>query len=149
MCLLYNRHFSDYNADKRYDNEEAVRQMVKAQKNMRIPASLVPRCPVCGGPMTMNLRADNTFVQDDGWYRAAGWYDDFVRRHQNMPVLYLELGVGMNTPGIIKFNFWQQILGNAQAHYACINCGQASCPKEIEHQSMCINADIGEVLEQL
>lgn len=105
MCLLYNRHFSDYNADKRYDNEEAVRQMVKAQENMRIPASLVPRCPVCGGPMTMNLRADNTFVQDDGWYRAAGRYDDFVRRHQNMPVLYLELSVGMNTPSIIKFNF--------------------------------------------
>lgn len=149
MCLLYSRHFSDYNADKRYDNEEAVRQMVKAQKNMRIPTSLVPRCPVCGGPMTMNLRADNTFVQDDGWYRAAGWYDDFVRRHQNMPVLYLELGVGMNTPGIIKFNFWQQVLGNTHARYACINYGQASCPKEIEHQSMCINADIGEVLEQL
>ncbi|MBS6629249.1 MAG: Sir2 silent information regulator family NAD-dependent deacetylase [Clostridiales bacterium] len=135
--------------NKTYDNEEAVRQMVKAQENMRIPTSLVPRCPVCGGPMTMNLRADNTFVQDDGWYRAAGWYDDFVRRHQNMPVLYLELGVGMNTPGIIKFNFWQQVLGHAQARYACINCGQASCPKEIEHQSVCINADIGEVLEQL
>lgn len=97
----------------------------------------------------MNLRADNTFVQDDGWYRAAGRYDDFVRRHQNMPMLYLELGVGMNTPGIIKFYFWQQVLGNAQARYACINYGQASCPKEIEHQSVCINADIGEVLEQL
>lgn len=116
---------------------------------MRIPTSLVPRCPVCGGPMTMNLRADNTFVQDDGWYRAAGRYDDFVRRHQNMPVLYLELGVGMNTPGIIKFNFWQQVYSNAQARYACINYGQASCLKEIEHQSVCINADIGEVLEQL
>ena len=135
--------------NKTYDNEEAVRQMVKAQENMRIPTSLVPRCPVCGGPMTMNLRADNTFVQDGGWYRAAGRYDDFVRRHQNMPVLYLELGVGMNTPGIIKFNFWQQVLGNAQARYVCINYGQASCPKEIEHQSVCINADIGEVLEQL
>lgn len=135
--------------NKTYDNEEAVRQMVKAQENMRIPTSLVPRCPVCGGPMTMNLRADNTFVQDDGWYRAAGRYDDFVRRHQNMPMLYLELGVGMNTPGIIKFNFWQQVLGNAQARYACINYGQASCPKEIEHQSVCINADIGKVLEQL
>lgn len=135
--------------NKTYDNEEAVRQMVKAQKSMRIPTSLVPRCPVCGGPMTMNLRADNTFVQDDGWYRAAGRYDDFVRRHQNMPMLYLELGVGMNTPGIIKFYFWQQVLGNAQARYACINYGQASCPKEIEHQSVCINADIGEVLEQL
>lgn len=135
--------------NKTYDNEETVRQMVKAQENMRIPTSLVPRCPVCGGPMTMNLRADNTFVQDDGWYRAAGRYDDFVRRHQNMPMLYLELGVGMNTPGIIKFYFWQQVLGNAQARYACINYGQASCPKEIEHQSVCINADIGEVLEQL
>lgn len=135
--------------NKTYDNEEVVRQMVKAQKSMRIPTSLVPRCPVCGGPMTMNLRADNTFVQDDGWYRAAGRYDDFVRRHQNMPMLYLELGVGMNTPGIIKFYFWQQVLGNAQARYACINYGQASCPKEIEHQSVCINADIGEVLEQL
>lgn len=135
--------------NKTYDNEETVRQMVKAQENMRIPASLVPRCPVCGGPMTMNLRADDTFVQDDGWYRAAGRYDDFVRRHQNMPVLYLELGVGMNTPSIIKFNFWQQVLDNAQARYVCINYGQASCPREIKRQSVCINADIGEALQKL
>ena len=85
-----------------YDNEEAVRRMVAEQRNMRIPSELVPHCPVCGAPMSMNLRADLTFVEHEGWQAAAGRYQDFLRRHRGMQVLYLELGVGMNTPVIIK-----------------------------------------------
>lgn len=134
---------------KTYDNEGTVRRMVKAQKDLRIPSDLVPHCPVCGTPMTTNLRIDDTFVQDEGWHRAAGRYEDFVCRHQGAKMLYLELGVGMNTPGIIKFNFWQQVFQNPQANYVCLNLGRAACPKEIESRSLCLEADIGETLQAI
>lgn len=97
---------------KTYDNEEAVRRMVAEQRDMRIPTELVPCCPVCGKPMTMNLRSDNTFVEDEGWHRAAERYDDFLRRHDGLKVLYLELGVGANTPVIIKYPFWKMTYAN-------------------------------------
>ncbi len=132
--------------DKTYDNEETVRKMIARQKDMRIPSELIPRCPVCGAPMTMNLRSDNTFVQDEGWYAAAGRYQDFVRRHQDLHLLLLELGVGGNTPVIIKYPFWQTALQNPKAVYACINFGEAVCPKEIERQSILINEDIDRAL---
>ncbi len=134
---------------KTYDNETIVRQMVEQQIEMRVPSNLVPYCPVCGKPMSMNLRADNTFVQDEGWYRASERYEDFVRQHQGLNILYLELGVGMNTPGIIKYNFWQQIYQNPNATYACINQGQAYAPNEIRDRSICIDGDIGTIIKQL
>ena len=134
---------------KTYDNEEAVRQMVAGQRDMRIPTKLVPRCPVCGKPMAMNLRSDNTFVEDEGWHRAAGRYHDFLRRHDGLKVLYLELGVGANTPAIIKYPFWKMTYANPNAAYACINFGEAFAPSEIRGRSICINADIGDVLAWL
>lgn len=134
---------------KTYDNEEAVRQMVAGQRDMRIPTKLVPRCPVCGKPMTMNLRSDNTFVEDEGWHRAAGRYHDFLRRHDGLKVLFLELGVGANTPAIIKYPFWKMTYANPNAAYACINFGEAFAPPEIRGRSICINADIGNVLSRL
>ncbi|MCM1105444.1 MAG: Sir2 silent information regulator family NAD-dependent deacetylase [Blautia sp.] len=134
---------------KTYDNEETVRRMLAEQEDMKIPTELIPKCPVCGAPMTMNLRADSSFVQDEGWYAAAGRYDDFVRRHENMHILYLELGVGANTPGIIKYPFWQMTAENPKAVYACVNHGEAAAPVEIQGQSVCIDADIGEVLDAL
>lgn len=134
---------------KTYDNEELVRQMVARQQDMRVPGELVPRCPVCGRPMTMNLRADNTFVQDEGWEQAAQRYHTFLQRHKRCHVLYLELGVGYNTPAIIKYPFWQMTLQNPNAAYACINSGQAAAPREIAKRSICISADIKTVLEQL
>ena len=134
---------------KTYDNEAAVREMVEAQKNMRIPSELIPRCPVCGEPMSMNLRADNTFVEDAGWHSAAQRYQDFIRRHQGLRILFLELGVGGNTPGIIKYPFWQMTYQNPNAVYACINLGDAHAPKEIADRSICIHRDIGEVLKKL
>ena len=130
-----------------YDNELKVRDMVEQQKDMRIPTELIPRCPRCGAPMTMNLRCDDTFVEDEGWYTAARRYDDFIHRHKGMHVLFLELGVGMNTPGIIKYPFWQMTARNSNATYACINQGQAMCPQEIERQSICIDGDIMNILE--
>lgn len=129
--------------DQTYDNEEVVKKMVAQQEKMRIPSELIPRCPVCGAPMSMNLRSDDTFVQDDGWYAAADRYQDFIERHQGMKMLYLELGVGSNTPGIIKYPFWQITADNPKASYVCINYGQAYAPKEIAGQSVCLNGDIG------
>lgn len=135
--------------DKTYDNEEIVRQMLAEQKDMKVPTELIPKCPVCGAPMTMNLRCDNSFVQDAGWYAAANRYDAFIRHHKNRHVLFLELGVGANTPGIIKYPFWKMTATNPKAVYACINYGEAFCPQEIENQSVCLDADIGKVIEDV
>ena len=113
-----------------------------------VPPELVPRCPVCGRPMAMNLRSDDTFVEDEGWH-AAACYQDFRRRHDRGRVLYLELGVGWNTPVIVKFPFWRAAEANPRATYACVNLGEAEVPEAIRAQSICINADIGDVLEAL
>lgn len=134
---------------KTYDNEEIVLQMLKEQNDMRIPSELVPHCPVCGKPMTMNLRCDNTFVQDEGWYAAQDRYSDFLFRHKGLRVLYLELGVGGNTPGIIKYPFWQMTTQNPKAVYTCVNYGEACAPKEIADRSTLINADVEEVIKAL
>lgn len=135
--------------NKTYDNEDAVRNMAAEQRNLKIPAELIPRCPACGAPMTMNLRCDNLFVQDEGWYAAAKRYEEFICRHKNKHVLFLELGVGANTPGIIKYPFWQMTAENPKAVYACVNYGEAACPEEIEKRSVCINRDLSAVLAEL
>ncbi len=132
-----------------YDNKNTIIDMIEFQEDMRIPARLIPKCPKCGKPMTMNLRSDDKFVQDEGWYKAAERYEEFVRRHENLHMLFLELGVGYNTPVIIKYPFWQMTAKNKKAVYACVNFGEASIPREIETQSICINGDIKEVLEEI
>ena len=134
---------------KTYDNEETVRKMIAEQQNMKIPSELIPYCPICGAPMMMNLRCDNSFVQDEGWYAASTRYEEFLRRHQGMHILFLELGVGNNTPVIIKYPFWRFTAQNKNSIYSCVNLGEAVCPKEIEKQSICIDGDIGTVLESL
>ncbi|MDL2300426.1 hypothetical protein LJC01_02135 [Clostridiaceae bacterium OttesenSCG-928-D20] len=135
--------------NRTYDNEEAVKQMLTQQQDLRIPSELIPRCPRCGKPMTMNLRCDNTFVQDDGWNIAASRYEDFIRRHRNFKTLFLELGVGGNTPVIIKCPFWQMTAKNPNATYACINLEEAVAPREIEKRAICIKADISDILQAL
>jgi NAD-dependent SIR2 family protein deacetylase len=151
--------------NKTYDNEESVRRMILSQGweigdgnaltapegtgvRMEIDSELVPVCPVCGRPMTMNLRVDDTFVEDEGWRDASARYQDFLRTH-NGRVLYLELGVGFNTPVIIKYPFWSRTEKNADATYACINYGDADCPGQIRSRSICIDGDIGAVLQDL
>lgn len=132
-----------------FENEEIVRQMVGQQKDMRIPSELLPVCPHCGKPLTMNLRSDNRFVEDEGWHRAAERYNNFLRTRQNQRILFLELGVGYNTPVIIKYPFWQMTAKNRNATYVCINYGEAVCPQEIKKQSICIDSDIGKVIESI
>lgn len=132
-----------------FDNEEIIKEMIEKQRNMRIPTDLVPCCPHCGKPLTVNLRCDDTFVQDSGWYQAQSRYQDFLRRHEGLHILFLELGVGSNTPVIIKYPFWRMTAQNKQATYVSINFGEAVCPNEIKKRAICINGDIGGVLEQI
>ena len=151
---------------KTYDNEEWVMKAMEAQEfirdenglfqvpesgelKMKIPASLIPKCPDDGSDVTMNLRADDSFVEDGGWHRASAAYADFLRRHENLHVLYLELGVGANTPVIVKYPFWQMTKANDKAVYACLNYGEAFCPGEIEDRSICIDGDIGTLLTEI
>ena len=148
------------------DNEKIVRRMLEAQGyvvgadnalgvpegvtlKMTIPSELLPRCPHCGRPMTMNLRCDDSFVEDEGWHTAAERYSNFLRTREEQKILFLELGVGFNTPVIIKYPFWQMTAKNPKAVYACINQGQAASPQEIEKQTICFNADIGQVMQDL
>ena len=144
--------------EKTYDNEKQIRAMWEFRDEMKVPTELVPRCPVCGKPMSMNLRADHTFVTDKGWYKASKQYEKFLQTRNIIKngeqegdgkVLFLELGVGGNTPRIIKYPFWQMTEKNPNAGYACINFGEAVVPLKIEKQSICINDDIGEVLKKM
>ena len=135
--------------DKTYDNYETVKRMVEEQRDMRVPTELVPHCPVCGKPMAMNLRADDTFVEDAGWHAAAGRYRNFLVEHQEGKVLYLELGVGGNTPVIIKYPFWRYTADNPQAIYACVNFGEAYAHQSIRDRSILVDDDIDRVLEDL
>ncbi len=150
--------------DKTYDNEKLVRKMLEAQgfevgedltlpegetAKMEVPSELIPRCPVCGKPMEMNLRADATFVEDIGWYKASQRFTDFLEKVDGENVLFLELGVGFNTPSIIKYNFWQMAEGYDKAVYACINKGETLIPPQLSSRSIAVDADIGEVLNQL
>lgn len=151
---------------KTYENETVIRKMVKAQgyvidtdgtlllpkgasPEMAVPSDLVPHCPKCGEPMSMNLRADHTFAEDEGWHLASERYAEFLRRHQNRKVLFLEAAVGFNTPTIIKYSFWRMTHKWKDAVYACLNYGEAYAPDEIKKKSICINGDIGEILYQL
>ncbi len=127
---------------KTYDNEAAVRQMVQNQRDMKIPSALVPKCPVCGKPMTMNLRSDDKFAEDEGWNLACRRYERFIRENKNRKVLYLELGVGTNTPAIIKYPFWRLTAQNKNARYVCVNTDMAYAPEEIKDRSLCFSEDI-------
>ncbi len=151
---------------KTYDNRAVVEEMLKCQgfsiaddgeltlpegvtPAMAVPEECVPHCPVCGKPMSMNLRSDDTFVEDEGWHRHAKLYANFMQEYSRSRVLFLELGVGYNTPGIIKYPFWQYTARNPRATYACLNLGQAAAPKEILLQSALLDGDIASTLAEL
>ena len=159
--------------EKTYDNEDDVRRMLLAQGfligednelipptdengrtdytriRMTVPEELFPHCPVCGKVMTTNLRVDDAFVEDEGWKSAAARYGRFLRRHENKKALYLELGVGSNTPVIIKYPFWRLTRENELAAYACVNYGEAFCPKKIADRAILIDGDIRAVVGKI
>lgn len=135
--------------NKTYDNEKIVREMLATEKNMSVPEKLFPRCPKCGKVMTTNLRVDDKFVEDGGWKIASYNYKKFLQKNLNSEIVYLELGVGMNTPGIIKFPFWRFTAENPKAKYICVNAGENFIPEEILTQSYLIDADIKEFLTEL
>ncbi len=148
-----------------YDNEEWVMQAMEAQGfvmdadgvyqvpqsgvSMKIPTALIPKCPDDGSKVTMNLRADDSFVEDEGWHKASAAYAEFIRRHEKLHTLYLEIGVGANTPVIIKYPFWAMTAENPKAVYACLNYDEAFCPKEIKGQSIFIDGNARDLLESL
>ena len=151
---------------EKYDNEEIIRKMLLAQGyqiledgslvppengnlSMRIPSELVPYCPHCGKPMSMNLRADDTFVEDKGWHEASSRRIDFLLRHNRGHILYLELGVGYNTPGIIKYPFFSMTAEDKDNLYVCINTSDMRVPDLIRDRAVCIKGDIGEVLDRI
>lgn len=135
--------------NRTYDNEEIVLKMVKEQKDMKVPSNLIPRCPKCGKTMSMNLRADDTFVEDSGWEKAYNRYSQFLQKVDGSKVVFLELGVGANTPSIIKYPFWKMVYQNKNAYYVCINKGESFAPKEILDRSICLNTDILEFLKSI
>ena len=130
-------------------NEKYIREMIKYKKEMKIPTELIPKCPYCGRNMSMNLRADDTFVQDKNWDEQKNRYEEFLKMSDNSKILFLELGVGFNTPSIIKYNFWRMTLNNKKSVYASINLGECYCASDIEERSICIDYDIAEVLKKL
>lgn len=130
-------------------NEKYIREMIKYKKEMKIPTELIPKCPYCGRNMSMNLRADDTFVQDKNWDEQKSRYEKFLKMSDNSKILFLELGVGFNTPSIIKYNFWRMTLNNKKSVYASINLGECYCASDIEERSICIDYDIAEVLKKL
>lgn len=149
-----------------YDNREMVESMLEAQGfvrgadgsfdvpsagklKMTVPSGLVPKCPDDGRDMVVSLRCDDRFVEDEGWHEAQRRYKEFLRNHEKSRILYLELGVGMNTPVIIKYPFWYYTKQNPQAFYVSINKGGAACLDAICRRSLCMEEDIGRVLHDL
>lgn len=132
-----------------FDNEKQILKMYNSQKNMKIPTELIPKCPNCGKEMTTNLRCDDKFVEDEGWHSAAQRYNDFIRTRAGQKILFLELGVGYNTPAIIKYPFWKMTAENKNATYCLINYGQSYCPDEIKSRAVCFNCDIYKVIADL
>lgn len=151
---------------KSYDNQEIVEKMLAAQGfvkneqgiyevpasgklNMTIPKELIPKCPDDGRDMMVSVRSDDRFVEDEGWHEAQMRYHTFLEQHEDDHILYLELGVGMNTPVIIKYPFWYYTEENPKAFYVSINKGWAACSKKIQDRSLCMEQDIGKVLKDL
>ncbi len=132
-----------------YDNEEVILKMVAEQKDMRVPSELVPRCPKCGEPMTVNLRSDETFVEDLGWNEAASRYVDWVQARMDQKLLLLELGVGSNTPAIIKYPFWKLTAQHPDFTYVCVNSGEAECPSQIEDRAIVVKADVADLIDAM
>ena len=153
------------NAGETIDNEPWVMAAMEAQGfvrdghgefrvpdgggiKMRIPHELIPAFPD-GGAVAMNLRSDDSFAEGEGWHAASAAYSDFLRRHEGTRTLFLELGVGDNTPVIIKYPFWSMTDSEERAKYACVSRRDTWAPRQIADKAICVAGDIGDVLGEL
>lgn len=134
--------------NKTYDNEKIVKEMVMSQKNHCIPQALIPKCPICGAPMTTNLRCDDTFIEDEGWHQAQKNYVDFIKQNKNKKILFLELGVGFSTPVWIKYPFIKMTLENPKAKYIVIDQGYNPIIKELDSQQIIIKENIAAIINE-
>jgi len=135
--------------NKLYYNYDLVNEWLKNTKDCKIPSNLVPKCPVCGGNMEMNLRKDANFVQDENWYKQDKRYGEFLNKSQDKNLLLLEIGVGFNTPGIIRFPFEQMVYNNIHTNLVRINKDYAFTNKEIENKTILFDEDVNTIIEDL
>ena len=133
--------------NKTYDNKEIVEEMIKQTNNNLIPTKLVPKCHVCGSLMETNLRKDDYFVEDEGWHKALDRYEKFLKENKEKKILFLEIGVGWNTPGIIKFPFMQMTYRFKNAFYISINNDPSDIPNEIKDKAIHIKEDLNILLK--
>ena len=133
--------------NKLYDNRELVEKWLQNTKDCKIPSNLVMKCPVCGGNMDMNLRKDANFAQDENWYRQSKRYSEFLARAKN--VVLLEIGVGFNTPGIIRFPFEQMTANNEQITLIRINKDYPLPMLEISSKTISFDEDTNKIIEDL
>ena len=132
--------------NKLYDDTKLVKEMLEKNKNIKIPTSLVPHCPICNGKMEVNLRKDQYFVQDEHWYKLNKNYEEFLNENKNKKIVFLELGVGFNTPGIIRYPFEEFTYNMKKAYLIRINNQYAEIPEEIENKGVGIKGDISKIL---
>ena len=152
--------------NKTYDNKDIVLKMLKSQnfiteKNgkmeitnsscwkMTIDNTLIPKCPICGENMEMNLRSDDRFVQDEQWHRHAELYSKFINKANGKNVVLFEVGVGFNTPAIIRFPFENFVFNQNNFYLLRLNKDYAFCPKEIENKTILFDENIEKVLNDL
>ena len=132
-----------------YDNYEILQKMVTEEKAMRIPAELIPHCPKCGREMDFNLFWDDTFVRDEGWHTTHDRYEEYLSQHSSGKILYLELGVGFNSPGVIKIPFWNMAFQNPEAIFTSVNLTMPCYPAALSSRTIVISADIDAVIRDL
>ena len=135
--------------NKLYNNEKLVERWLRNTKDCKIPSNLVMKCPVCGGNMDMNLRKDANFVQDENWYKASNNYKKFLDRIKNKNMVLLEIGVGFNTPGIIRFPFEQMTANNEQTTLIRINKDYPLPMLEIKSKTISFDEDTNKIIEDL
>lgn len=134
---------------KTYDAVKRFKQMDAARRDCSIPSYMVPKCPVCGGPMEMNLRSDQYFVEDEAWHKSEKRFGEFLRKCENQKTVLLELGVGFNTPTIIRFPFEKLVREHKDMSLIRLNLDEAVVPEEFEERVIGIDEDMVKSVEDL
>lgn len=135
---------------KLYSDKETVERILKHSHDMTVPPEYLPVCPVCGGNMDVHVRKNGFFVQDEAWNKAAGRYEGFITRYaENRRVVLLELGIGYNTPAIIRFPFERITYRNPEATLVRLNAEYPAGPAETAARTISFTEDMNEVIGKL